>query len=85
MARNQGAGVGLPRQNRRMVDSSVARVPLAPPPSEGELFKKILRSAWQDLHPDIRRRFDKNPSPGKALHYLGALSELLGHLTQPLI
>ena len=93
MPRNREPGVGLPRQNRRMADSSVVRVSLAPPPSEGELFKKILGSAWQGLHPDIRRRFDKNPSPGKALHYLGALSELrcsrfgklLGHLTQPLI
>lgn len=62
-------------------------------PSEGELFKKVLGSAWQGLHADIRRRFDKNPSPGQALHYRGSLSELycssvgrlLGHLTQPLI
>jgi hypothetical protein len=65
----------------------------APPPSEGELFKKILGRAWLQLHPDIQRRFDKNPLPGKSLHYLGALSELrcswfgkiLGHLTQPIV
>ena len=88
-----------------MVDSQAARVSTgAEPgagtdtgtvhgPSEGELFKKILGNAWLGLHPDIRRRFDKNPAPGKALHYLGALSELrcsrfgqlLGHLTQPMI
>jgi uncharacterized protein len=80
-----------------MVDTHAARVTQeagsAPGPSEGELFKKILGAAWQGLHADIRRRFDKNPSPGKALHYSGRLSELrcsrfgrlLGHLTQPLI
>ena len=76
-----------------MVDSLAARITPGSGPSEGELFKKILGSAWQGLHPDIRRRFDKNPLPGKALHYLGALSELrcsrfgklLGHLTQHLI
>jgi hypothetical protein len=93
------AARGLPRQNRRMVDSQAARVSqgpesgVGPGPSEGELFKKIMGPAWLGLHPDIRRRFEKNPSPGKALHYLGALSELrcsrfgklLGHLTQPLI
>ncbi|WP_418150615.1 DUF4166 domain-containing protein [Variovorax atrisoli] len=63
------------------------------PVPPGELFKKILGAAWLGLHPDIRRRFDKNPSPGKALHYLGSLSELrcsrfgklLGHITQPMI
>jgi hypothetical protein len=89
----------LPRQNRRMVDSQAARVSpgpeagVPPGPSEGELFKKIMGNTWLGLHPDIRRRFEKNPSPGKALHYLGALSELrcsrfgklLGHLTQPMI
>lgn len=62
-------------------------------PSEGELFKKILGSAWGGLHPDIQARFDKNPLPGKPLHYRGRLSELtcsklgrlLGYLTMPLI
>ncbi len=34
-------------------------------PSEGELFKKILGDEWKKLHPDIQRRFDKNPLPGK--------------------
>ena len=76
-----------------MPDSLAARLSHQPGPSEGELFKKILGRRWQGLHPDIRRRFDKNPSPGQALHYRGALSELrcsrfgklLGHLTQPLI
>lgn len=76
-----------------MPDSHAPRIAPQPGPSEGELFKKILGSKWQGLHPDIRRRFDKNPLPGKALHYLGALSELrcsrfgklLGHLTQPMI
>lgn len=62
-------------------------------PSEGELFKKILGPAWGGLHPDIQARFDKNPLPGKPLHYRGSLSELtcsrlgrlLGYLTMPLI
>lgn len=62
-------------------------------PSEGELFKKILGPEWQKLHPDIQRRFDKNPEPGKPLYYTGKLSELscsgmgkfLGYLTMPLI
>ena len=65
----------------------------APGPSEGELFKKILGSEWHKLHPDIRRRFDKNPVPGTPLNYHGIMSELtcskvgrlLGHLTQRLI
>ncbi len=62
-------------------------------PSEGELFKKILGPAWRGLHPDIQLRFDKNPLPGKPLHYTGQLGELtcsrvgrvLGYLTMPLI
>jgi hypothetical protein len=62
-------------------------------PSEGELFKKILGSDWQKLHPDIQHRFDKNPSPGKPLYYTGILSELkcslvgklLGFLTMRMI
>lgn len=62
-------------------------------PSEGELFKKILGPTWGQLHPDIQRRFDKNPAPGKPLYYRGELSELtasrmgklLGYLTMPLI
>lgn len=62
-------------------------------PSEGELFKKILGPAWKTLHPDIQRRFDKNPLPGKPLYYTGALTELacsrfgrlLGFMTLPFI
>ncbi len=61
--------------------------------SEGELFKKILGPRWLTLHPDIQRRFDKNPVVGRALKYRGELSELtcsrfgklLGHLTMPMI
>lgn len=61
--------------------------------SEGELFKKILGDEWQRLHPDIQRRFDKNPLPGKPLCYTGVLNELrcsrigrlLGLVTLPLI
>jgi len=59
-----------------MADSLAARTSPEPGPSEGELFKKILGSAWQGLHPDIRRRFERNPSPGQALHYRGARSDL---------
>lgn len=62
-------------------------------PSEGELFKKILGAQWRQLHPDIQARFDKNPAPGKPLHYSGVLTELacsrlgrlLGYLTRPFI
>jgi hypothetical protein len=62
-------------------------------PSEGELFRKILGPAWRQLHPDIQRRFEKNPAPGKPLRYQGRLDELrasrfgkvLGYLTRPLI
>jgi hypothetical protein len=62
-------------------------------PSEGELFKKILGPAWTALHPDIQRRFDKNPLPGKPLFYTGTLTELtcsrlgrwLGRLSGPFI
>lgn len=62
-------------------------------PSEGELFKKVMGAQWQTLHPDIRRRFEKNPVPGQPLYYRGELSELtssrlgkvLGWLTRPFI
>ena len=62
-------------------------------PSEGELFKKVLGAEWDQLHPDIRRRFDKNPQPGQPLYYRGALSELsssrfgklFGYLSKPFI
>jgi hypothetical protein len=62
-------------------------------PSEGELFKKILGPAWQELHPDIQHRFDKNPLPGKPLYYTGTLDELrcspfgrlMGWMTIPFI
>lgn len=61
--------------------------------SEGELFRKILGPRWAELHPDIQRRFGKNPMPGRPLNYRGRLSELrcsrvgklLGYLTMPLI
>lgn len=66
---------------------------ITPLRSEGELFKKIMGPNWQRLHPDIQRRFDKNPAPGKPLRYTGSLDELscsiwgkiLGHITLPLI
>jgi hypothetical protein len=62
-------------------------------PSEGELFKKIIGPAWTTLHPDIQRRFDKNPLPGKPLHYTGTLDELrcsrlgrlLGWMSRPFV
>ena len=61
--------------------------------SEGELFKKIMGPQWQRLHPDIQKRFEKNPEPGTPLYYQGHLEELscsiwgklLGYLTLPLI
>ena len=62
-------------------------------PSEGELFRKVMGEQWLTLHPDIRRRFEKNPAPGQPLYYRGELSELtssrlgkfLGWLTRPFI
>ena len=62
-------------------------------PSEGELFRKVMGDAWLNLHPDIRRRFEKNPAPGQPLYYRGELSELsssrlgklLGWITRPFI
>lgn len=62
-------------------------------PSEGELFKHTLGFEWHKLHPDIQRRFDKNPEPGKRLYYTGALTELrcswlgrlMGLLTRPIV
>ncbi len=61
--------------------------------SEGELFKSILGSKWESLHPDIQKRFEKNPIPGNPLKYTGNLEELscsrwgklLGFVTKPLI
>ncbi|MCL6485590.1 MAG: DUF4166 domain-containing protein, partial [Janthinobacterium lividum] len=52
-----------------------------------------MGTQWQALHPDIRRRFEKNPVPGQPLYYRGELSELtssrlgkvLGWLTRPFI
>lgn len=60
---------------------------------EGELFRAVMGADWLRLHPDIRRRFEKNPQPGRPLRYHGTLSELmasragrwLGRLTQPFI
>ena len=61
--------------------------------SEGDLFKKILGTRWRSLHPDIQRRFDKNPAPDRPLTYQGVLEELtcsfwgklIGHITRPFI
>ncbi len=61
--------------------------------SEGELFKKILGDEWSKLHPDIQKRFEKNPEVGHPLLYTGILEELscsrwgwlLAHITRPLI
>lgn len=61
--------------------------------SEGELIKWALGDDWQNLCPDIRRRFQKNPEIGQPLKYNGTLDELsasfwgriLGHITKPLI
>lgn len=62
-------------------------------PSEGALFRKILGSEWNRLLPDIQARFNKNPAPGKPLHYSGTLTELtcsrvgklLAYVTMPMI
>ena len=44
--------------------------------SEGELFRRIMGPEWRSLHPDIQKRFEKNPALDKPLHYTGTLSEL---------
>jgi len=36
--------------------------------SEGEL---IMDARWNALHPDIQKRFEKNPAPGRPLRYKG--------------
>lgn len=67
--------------------------PPAAPPSEGELFRKVLGAEWQTLHPDIQKRFAKNPEPGQPLFYAGFLSELfcsrfgklIGLMSMPII
>jgi len=69
---------------------AAGEVPLV---GEGELFRKILGSEWNKLHPDIQQRFAKNPAPGKPLLYYGTLSELhasrfgklLGFISKPFI
>lgn len=61
--------------------------------SEGELFREVMGAEWAKLHPDIQKRFEKNPAPDAPLRYCGALEELscsfagklLGFLTRPLI
>lgn len=71
--------------------SAAAAAPAGP--SEGELFRRILGPEWLKLHPDIQRRFARNPAPGRPLYYRGVLSELrssrlgklLAYLSMPLI
>lgn len=61
--------------------------------SEGELFREVMGDKWSNLHPEIQKRFEKNPAPGAPLRYRGVLEELscsfagklLGFLTRPLI
>jgi hypothetical protein len=62
-------------------------------PSEGRLFKKILGDEWGKLHPDIQKRFGRNPELNKPLYYTGRLNKLscstfgkiLGYLTLPFL
>lgn len=62
-------------------------------PSEGRLFKKILGQEWGKLHPDIQKRFGRNPELNKPLYYTGHLNKLscsifgkiLGYLTLPFL
>lgn len=66
---------------------------IRPLKSEGELFKKIMGDKWSRLHPDIQKRFEKNPEPGHPLKYKGRLEELscsfwgriFGYMTWPFI
>ena len=53
----------------------------APPPtpvfeSEGALFRYKLRERWAALHPDVQRRFEKNPTPDAPLHYHGVMTRM---------
>jgi len=66
---------------------------VAPIRSEGELFKQILGDKWTHLHPDIQKRFEKNPRLDKPLFYEGSLEilsssffgKILATITKPLI
>ena len=53
---------------------------IAPLKSEGELFKKIMGKKWLGLHPDIRKRFEKNPLPGKPLRTNGTIERICGNV-----
>lgn len=61
--------------------------------SEGEMIKWALGDDWNKLHPDIKRRFNKNPEFSKSLRYKGILNELtasfwgkiIAHIAKPLI
>lgn len=76
--------------DRRAADGASQAGPMA---GEGELFRKVLGPEWGKLHPDIQRRFAKNPQPGQALLYDGRLSELrasrigklIGFISKPFI
>ncbi|MEC4721271.1 TIGR01777 family oxidoreductase [Noviherbaspirillum sp. CPCC 100848] len=59
---------------------NASRCAQGPHPSEGELFKKTLGPEWKLLHPDIRRRFDRNPLPGRPLHYTGTTGAFLAQV-----
>ena len=44
--------------------------------SEGALFCYKLGEQWQHLHPDIQRRFEKDPTPDAPLHYQGVMTRM---------
>lgn len=61
--------------------------------SEGELFKKIMNTEWDKLHPHIQQRFSVKTSTTKPLRFTGELTDLscsflgkiLAFITQPFI
>lgn len=44
--------------------------------SEGALFRYKLGEEWNRLHPDVQKRFEKDPAPGKPLAYHGVMTRM---------
>ena len=84
-------GIFLTRLAQPMTHHDASTQPM--PPSEGELFRRTLGERWALLHPDIQKRFEKNPEVGHRLHYTGTLDALtaspigkvIAWLSRPLI
>jgi predicted DCC family thiol-disulfide oxidoreductase YuxK len=42
----------------------------------GNALKRQLGRGWEELHPDIRNRFDRDPAPGETVLYAGVMQEI---------